>query len=212
MTDRKLIPTRLPERLSGDRAALDRLLDEALVGYVGLSLPEGPLVVPVSYARDGDRVLLHGSTGSPRMRSLAEGAEVCFTVACVDALVVARSASETGMNYRSACLFGTCEVLAGADRLAALDAYTNRYLPGRTAEVRRPTQKEVVGTLVLALPIQTWSMKVAEGFAEDEPEDLRGDAWAGLVPLGLAIKEPIPSPDLRPGIELPGSVQSLDER
>lgn len=212
MTERKLIPTRLPERISNDRAALDRLLDETLVGYLGLSLPEGPLVVPVSYARQGDRVLLHGSTGSPRMRSVAAGAQVCLTVAAVDAIEVARSATGTGMNFRSACLFGVCEVLDGAEKAVALETYVDRYLPGRSAEVRASTRREIAATMVLALPIKTWSMKVAQGFAEDSRADIAGPAWAGLVPLGLAIGEPIPSPDLRPATAVPGSVRAFLER
>lgn len=206
---RNLTPSRKAGRGRTDRAALDELLDEVLVGYVGLSLDEGPLVLPVGFARDADRVLLHGSTGSHRMRTLADGAEICFTVAALDALKVARSAFGTGMQYRSACLFGVCEVLAGADQAAALETYTNRYLAGRAAEVRPITAKERAATMVLALPIETWSMKVAEGFPDDEPGDLAGDSWAGVVPVLTSYGEPIPNPDLRPGIAVPASVLGL---
>ena len=206
---RNLTPSRMAGRGRTDRAALDELLDEVLVGYVGMALDEGPLVLPVGFARDGDRVLLHGSTGSHRMRVLAEGAEVCFTVAALDALKVARSAFGTGMQYRSACLFGTCEVLSGDDHASALAAYTDRYLPGRSAEVRPIAKKELAATMVLALPIETWSMKVADGFPDDDPDDVAGDGWAGLVPLLSGFGEPIDNPDLREGIPVPPSVAAL---
>lgn len=207
--ERTLVPSRKPGRGRDDRDALDALLDEVLVGYLGVSLDEGPLVLPVGFARDRDRVLLHGSTGSHRMRVLAEGAEVCFTVAKLDALKVSRSAFGTGMQYRSACLFGRCQLLTGADQLAALHAYTDRYLPGRSGEVRPVSAKERAATMVLALPIETWSMKVADGFPDDDPDDVAGEAWAGLVPLLGGFAAPIANPDLRPGTAVPASVLAL---
>lgn len=206
---RTLTPTRLAERASTDRAALDALLDEVLVAHVGLSLDEGPLVIPTGFARDGDRILLHGSTGSRWLRALASGAGVCVTVTALDALKVARSAFNSGMRYRSACLFGVCELLSGADAARALEVFTDRMLPGRTAELRPNTAKELAATVVLALPITEWSLKASDGFVDDPAEDLAGDAWAGVVPLVSGYGVPLPNPDLRPGIEVPASVRAL---
>lgn len=206
---RTLTPSRLADRTSRDRGVLDELLDEVLFGHIGVSLPEGPLVLPVGFARDGDRVLFHGSTGSHRMRALAEGADACFTVTALDGLKVARSGFETGMEYRSACLFGRCEVLDGAARATALDVYVNRYLPGRTAEVRPMKKRELAATMVLALPIDDWSLKADAGFAEDDPGDLASSAWAGIVPVFTGYGKPIAGPDLREGIPVPASVAGL---
>lgn len=206
---RRLLPTRMPERASADRAILDALLDEVLVAHVGVSLAEGPLVIPTGFARDGDRLLFHGSTGSRWMRALADGAPVCVTVTALDALKVARSGFESGMRYRSACLFGTCVALAGDEAVRALDAFVDRILPGRSGEVRPSTAKELAATMVLALPITEWSLKTADGFPEDPASDVAGDAWAGVVPLRTVFGEPVPNPDLRPGVELPASVRAL---
>ncbi len=202
--------TRLARKASTDRGVLDALLDEAMVGHLGLVRNGGPVVVPTAIARDGDRVLLHGSTGSPWMRAAAEGASVCLEVTAVDALVVARTAFESSIRYRSAVLFGICTVLDGDAKPAALDVLTDRLLPGRVTEVRRPSAKELAATLVLSLPITEWSLKVSDGWPEDEPDDIAGDAWAGIVPLlpagyGTAIA----APDLRDGIPVPGSVTAL---
>lgn len=206
---RTLVPTRLAERASTDREALDALLDEALVAHVGVSLDEGPLVIPTGFARDGDRLLLHGSTGSRWLRALAGGAPVCVTVTVLDGLKVARSAFHSGMRYRSACLFGGFEPLAGPDAAAALDAFTDRLLPGRTLELRPSTLRELAATTVLALPIREWSFKSSGGFPDDPDEDRAGDAWAGVVPVVTGYGEPLPNPDLRPGVELPASVRAL---
>lgn len=209
MTDRTAI-TRLRERATTDRAALYALLDEVHVGHFGLVDGTGlPVVLPTLVVRDGDRVLAHGSTGSRWMRRLADGAPVCLTVTAVDAVVVARSAFESSMRYRSAVLFGSCTALSGADKARALDVVTDALMPGRVAEIRRPRARELDATLVLALPIEQWSLKQSAQWPDDPPEDVAGDAWAGVVPLHTSYLEPLPAPDLRDGIDTPASVRHL---
>ena len=204
--------TRLPEYASADREALDRLLDEQIMGHVGLVRPDGyPVVLPTAIARDGDRLLLHGSTGSPWMRAAASGAPVCVQVTAADAIIVARSAFESSLRYRSAVLFGVCESLDGEQKQAALDVLTEHLIPGRTREVRRPTAKELAATLVLALPIAEWSLKVSDGWSEDPESDIAGDAWAGVLPIVTGYGEPAAAPDLRPGIAVPASVSQLTQ-
>ena len=200
---------RLPELASTDRAALDRLLDGALVGHFALVAEDGtPAVLPTAVIRDGDRVLCHGSTGSRWMRLLASGAPTALAVTAYDGLVVARSAFESSIRYRSAVLFGACTQVTD-DKERILDLITERLLPGRVAEVRRPTKAELAATQVLALPIEDWSLRISDGWPEDEADDVAGPAWAGVVPLRQVYDEPLDAPDLRPGVEVPPSVRAL---
>lgn len=209
MTDRTTI-TRLREKGSTDRAELDALLDSTRVGHFALVAPDAhPVVIPTAIVRDGDRVLAHGSTGSRWMRLLAEGVPTCLAVTVLGGLVVARSAFESSLHYRSAVLFGACAPLPDEGKAAALDLITEALLPGRTAEIRRPTERELAATLVLALPVTEWSLKVSEKWPEDLDEDLAGDAWAGVVPLVSSYGMPRPAPDLRAGIDVPPSVRAL---
>jgi hypothetical protein len=209
MTDRTRI-TRLAEKGRTDRADLDALLDSTRVGHFALVDAAGhPVVIPTAIARDGDQVFAHGSTGSRWMRLLADGAPTCLAVTALDGLVVARSAFESSLHYRSAVLFGTCTPLPDADKPAALDLVTETLLPGRTAEIRRPSARELRATLVLAFPITEWSLKVSDKWPEDLPEDLDGDAWAGVVPLVSGYGAARPAPDLNAGIEVPPSVRAL---
>ena len=211
MTDRTAI-TRLREKASTERAQLDALLDTTRVGHFALVAPDGhPVVIPTAIVRDGDRVLAHGSTGSRWMRALADGAPTCLAVTALDGLVVARTAFESSLHYRSAVVFGRCVPVEGADKLPALDLITEALLPGRTVEIRRPNDRELRATLVLALPIAEWSLKVSDRWPEDEPEDIAGDAWAGVVPLASGYRPPRAAPDLRAGIDVPGSVRALTE-
>jgi nitroimidazol reductase NimA-like FMN-containing flavoprotein (pyridoxamine 5'-phosphate oxidase superfamily) len=208
MTTRTRI-TRLREKARSDRAALDALLDSARVGHFGLVDANGrPVVIPTAIVRDRDRVLAHGSTGSPWMRTLAAGAQTCLAVTALDGLVIARSAFESSLHYRSAVLFGTCTVPDGDGKADALDLITEALLPGRSAEIRRPTPRELDATLVLALPITEWSLKVSDGWPDDPPEDVAGDAWAGVLPIVTGYAAPIPAPDLRAGVATPRSVQA----
>lgn len=202
--------TRLRTKARTARAELDALLDSARIGHFGLVDGDGrPVVIPTAIVRDGDRVLAHGSTGSHWMRTLAGGVPTCLAVTALDALVVARSAFESSMHYRSAVLFGACTPLPRDEAAHALDLVTESLLPGRVAEMRRPTGRELEATLVLTLPISEWSLKISDGWPDDPPADVAGDAWAGVVPLVHGYGTPLPTPDLRPGIDAPPSVHGL---
>jgi len=205
-------PTRLPERVStDDRAALHELLDGSLLGHVGFTDPAGrPVVLPIAIARDGDEVLLHGSTGSRWLRSIAEGGPISLAVTALDALVIARSAFESSMRYRSAVLFGRCRpVTEPAAKLRALDLLTDALIPGRVAELRRPTGKELAATLVLAMTVEEYSVKISQNWPDDPAEDVAGPAWAGVLPLRTSYPAAWPAPDLAPGIDQPESVRRL---
>jgi nitroimidazol reductase NimA-like FMN-containing flavoprotein (pyridoxamine 5'-phosphate oxidase superfamily) len=202
--------TRLKEKGSADRAALDELLDRIHVGHFGVTDPAGqPIVIPTAVVRDGDRVLAHGSTGSPWIRALAAGAPTCLAVTSFDGLVVARSAFESSIHYRSAVLFGSCTRLDDETKVRALDLITEALVPGRVPEIRRPDERELSATLVFALPIEEWSLKVSDGWPDDPPDDVSGDAWAGVVPVVTSYGDPAAAPDLRAGIALPDSVRRL---
>jgi nitroimidazol reductase NimA-like FMN-containing flavoprotein (pyridoxamine 5'-phosphate oxidase superfamily) len=202
-------PIRLPEKASTDRADLDALLDTARVGHFALVAEDGtPAVVPTMVVRDGDRVLAHGSTGSRWMRRLASGAPTALSVTAYDGLVVARSAFESSIRYRSAVVFGSCSTVTD-DKERFLDLVTEALIPGRRAAVRRPTKAELAATLVLALPLDDWSLKVSAGWPEDEDDDIAGPAWAGVVPVREVYGEPLVAPDLRDGIDVPPSVRGL---
>jgi nitroimidazol reductase NimA-like FMN-containing flavoprotein (pyridoxamine 5'-phosphate oxidase superfamily) len=202
-------PARLAEKASTERRALDALLDTTRIGHFGLVAQDAtPVVIPTMVVRDGDRVLAHGSTGSRWMRRLAEGVPTALAVTAYDGLVVARSAFESSIRYRSAVLFGRCSTV-GDDKERFLDLVTEALIPGRAAEVRRPTRAELAATLVLSLPIADWSLKISAGWPEDEPDDVAGHAWAGVVPAHQVFTAPQDAPDLRAGIEVPASVRAL---
>jgi uncharacterized protein len=203
--------TRMREFAVMERSELDRLLDETLIAHVGLRNGAGDvMVVPTALARDGDSVLVHGSTGSGWMRRAATGQAVCVTVTALDGIIVARSAFESSFRYRSAVLFGAFTPVPESGKRSALRTITERILPGRSAEVREQLAREIAATLVLRMPISEWSIKVSDGWPTDNDDDVAGPAWAGVIPFGRPPREPpLPAPDLRPGIPCPPSVTGM---
>src|SRR4029453_10624904 len=101
--------TRLAYLGSTDRAELNQLLDDSTVGHFAFTADERPVAMPTAIARDGDRILAHGSTGSGWMRLLSTGIPASLAVTSLEGLVVARSAFESSMLYRSAGFFGGWE-------------------------------------------------------------------------------------------------------
>lgn len=197
MTERTRI-RRLPEKAVGDVAALHAILDASRVAHVGFTDGDGlPVVVPTGVARDGDRLLLHGSTGSRLFRRLAAGAEACVTVTLLDGMVLARSAFESSMHYRSAMVFGVATEVPQDHKASALRAMSEAWLPGRWDTLRAPSVRELAATMVLALPLEEWSVKVSDSPPDDPAEDLDAPVWAGVLPILTSYGEPVPAPDLR---------------
>ncbi len=195
---------REPDRGVYDRAAIDAILDEGLVCHLGFVHDGQPFVIPTLYGRVGDDVYVHGSAASRMLRTLDAGVNACLTVTLVDGLVLARSIFNHSINYRSVVVLGRATAVAESeDKLRALEAFSDRIVPGRWAEVRPPTEKELKATAILRLPLDEASAKVRVGPPHDDEHDLGVQAWAGVIPLRLEAGRPVPDPKLGPGFEPP---------
>jgi nitroimidazol reductase NimA-like FMN-containing flavoprotein (pyridoxamine 5'-phosphate oxidase superfamily) len=198
---------RLPERAAYDRATVHAILDEGFLCHVGFVVDGQPYVIPTGYARVGDTLFLHGSTGS--RLGLRPGMDICVTVTLVDGLVLARSAFHHSMNYRSVMAIGrTRPVTDPGEKEVALRALVEHIVPGRSDEVRGGDLRELAATAVLALPLAEVSAKVRTGPPQDDEPDYALPIWAGVLPLALTPGEPAPDPVLDPSIPAPAHVAS----
>lgn len=206
--------SRLREKQSTDRAALDELLDSTPLATIALTRDGHPVAFPIGFARIGDDLVIHGSTGSPWMRAVADGVQTAVSVTTLDGVVVARSGFESSFHYRSAMLFGAFTVIPEAQKNTYLETLTDTFIPGRVAELRPSTARELAATLVLRLPIgdDNWSLKVSAGWPEDAESDVAGGAWAGVVPLTVSYGTAQRAPDCDPGSAVPASVRSMTGR
>ena len=208
-SDSKYHVQRKDSREVFDRDAVNSLLDSeyvAHVGFVDADVNE-PFVIPMAYARDNNRILLHGSTGSRLMMQLANGAQMCVTVTKLNAIIVAKSAFNSSMNYESVMIFGVGRKLEDSEKLAAMDLITEGLVPGMTSHARPTTPKEAAGTLIIELPIEKFSAKARTGGVMDEPEDKELPIWSGILPLARTYGEAITAPDSA-GIATPAHIKA----
>lgn len=188
---------RNPGRAHYDAHTLEAVLDAGYVAHVAFAVDGQPFCIPMAYVRVSEKLYLHGATSSRLVKTLAGGAAACVTVTHVDGLVLARSAFHHSMNYRSAVCFGRVRTVdALAEKAAALDAFVDRMASGRAAEVRRPNERELRATTVLALALGEASVKIRTGDPIDEPDDLAWPCWAGVIPMTSVCSAPQPSADL----------------
>ena len=192
---------REPQRGRYDRQTIDAILDEALVCHLGFLQEGQPYVIPTLFARVGDEVFVHGSSASRMLRTLAGGVDACLTVTLLDGLVLARSAFNHSVNYRSVVVLGRAEQVA--DKEPALHAFMEKLLPGRWEETRPPTELELKATSILRMPLDEASAKVREGPPADDEEDYDWPVWAGVIPLESGWGDPVDDPRLLPGFTAP---------
>jgi len=195
---------RVPERGGTDFQTACGIIDAARICHVGVVFDGLPYVLPMACARDGATLLLHGSVASRLAQGLANGLDCCVTITHLDGLVLARSSFHSSMNYRSVMVFGRAEAVTDdAAKAAGLDTLIEHLAPGRLADLRDSTRKELNATQLLALPIEVFTTKVRTGPPNDATSDLDLPVWAGVVPLALAAGEPVTAPDMRFDIEAP---------
>ena len=180
---------RLPKRAHYDFDTIADILDSGFICHLGFVSDGQPYVIPTGYGRDGDMLYVHGSAVSRTLKAVAGGIPVCITVTHLDGLVLARSGFHSSMNYRSAVILGKAEPVLD-DKLRALEIISEQILPGRWAELRPTTRKELNATTVLKLPITEASAKIRTGPPADDDEDYALPIWGGVVPLALIAGKP----------------------
>ena len=203
----------LREKASYQRETVHQVLDAGLVAQVGFIQDGAPVVVPMIYGRDGDTILLHGARKARVIRLLEETEQACLNVTLLDGLVLARSAFNSSMEYRSVTLFGTPRLLEGSDaKLRAMRIISEHTMPGRWDELREPHDREIKLTGVIALEIDTASAKIADSGVDDEDDDYEIPVWAGVLPITTSIGSPVNDDRLLAGVEPSDIVRALQSR
>ena len=199
---------RFAARARYERSEVLGILDAGLIAHVGVSTPDGPVVLPMAYGRDDEHLYLHGAVGNHLLRA-GDGQEICVTVTHLDGLVMARTPFHNSMNYRSVVVRGSARRIVDGDRkLRALRIITDHVVPNWD-NTRLPSASDLRSTLVLELPLAEASAKVRVGDPVDEPEDLAGPWWAGVVPVSTRFESAVPASDLTGDPQPPASIQAL---
>lgn len=183
---------RKSQRAHYDADEVYAIVDAALVCHVGYEIDGQPYAMPTLIARDGDTLLLHGASKSRTLLHAGAGNPICVTVTHTDGIVLARSAFNHSINYRSAMIYGTGRLVADPDeKLNALIRFTEKLLPGRWDDTRPMTAQELKATGVVAVEIDGASAKVRTGMPIDEPEDVDLPYWGGIIPVRQQLGDPV---------------------
>lgn len=202
---------RLGRRASYDPDVVFAILDAGFVAHVAFVHDRQPYVIPMAYVRKDRELMLHGSAASRMLDVGASRAPMSACVTILDGLVYARSAFHHSVNYRSVVVLGRArEVVAEPEKRAFLDALVDRAAPGRSRLVRKPSDKELHATRVLALPIEEASAKIRTGGPKDDPEDLGVPVWTGHLPVGIRAMSHIPTPGDAPHHDAPVRPPGID--
>jgi nitroimidazol reductase NimA-like FMN-containing flavoprotein (pyridoxamine 5'-phosphate oxidase superfamily) len=198
---------RLPERGLYERNEIYPVVDAALTCTVAYLLDGRPMATPTAHWRDGDHLYWHGSAASRFLKRVV-GTEVCVSIHLTDGIVLARSGFDSSMNYRSATLFGVCKEITGAEKVAQLDAFIEKLVPGRSKELRASHDQELKATTMLGMKISEASGKIRDGGVDDNPDDAHENTWAGVLELESRFTKLIPDGDT-PVIAMPS--QALEQ-
>lgn len=200
----------LRENAAYDKKTVHGILDSALLASVGFVQDGQPVVVPMLYGREGETIYLHGARKSRVIRLLKETGTASMNITHVDALVYARSAFNSSMNYRSVTVFGKVRLVDDWDeKIHALRVISDSTMPGRWDELRAPLDREIKMTGVIALEIESASAKVSTGMPEDEDEDYDIPVWAGILPLKSTFTKLESDDRLQDGVEPSAAVKAM---
>jgi nitroimidazol reductase NimA-like FMN-containing flavoprotein (pyridoxamine 5'-phosphate oxidase superfamily) len=195
-------------RAEYDRAAVFAVLDAGLIAHVGVTTPDGPIVLPMAYGRTDDWLYVHGSVANAALRA-AVGQDICITVTIVDGMVVGRCPFHNSMNYRGVVVRGVARrVDDPAEHLAALRLVSDHVMPTWDSG-RAPNTTEIRQTMVVAVPLVEVSAKIRGGDPIDEAADLDGPHWAGHVPIRSVWEAAVDSADLPAGVAVPDGIARL---
>ena len=181
---------RVADRARYDRDTVHAIVDAAYVCHVAFSDAHGVHCIPTACWREGEHLYIHGSNGSRLLKMLLEG-EVCVTITHLDGLVLARSAFNHSMNYRSVVVHGRFEPVPAEHKAESLHRLMDHIAAGRRHDARPGDANELAATTVLRLPLAEASAKVRTGGPEDDEADMGLDVWAGVLPLVTVCGEPL---------------------
>jgi nitroimidazol reductase NimA-like FMN-containing flavoprotein (pyridoxamine 5'-phosphate oxidase superfamily) len=212
-TDAKNRIKRLPERGHYDLETIYQIIDEALICQVAFIIDDQPYNIPTLHARRGNELLLHGATSSRLIRHIEQGHPLSIAMTLVDGLVLAKAVFHHSINYRSVVLFGTGRVLVtDGEKIAALEHFTEKILPGRWQDARPPNAKELKATAVAVIDIENASAKVRSGPPKDDPEDAWMPVWSGVLPLETRLQTPQPVIDSSAATSMPAYLAEFIKR
>ncbi|SDY84378.1 Nitroimidazol reductase NimA, pyridoxamine 5'-phosphate oxidase superfamily [Modestobacter sp. DSM 44400] len=196
MTTGRMQIRRKPTRGSYELADALAVLCEGLFGHLAFIQDDHPYCIPMVHGMVDETLYLHGSAASRACRIAGSGAPLCFTVTLADGVVVAKSMVNSSLNYRSCVVMGAGRPVTDPDEITvAYHAVVDSLIPGRSGDVRAPTDRELKKTAFLAMTLDEFSVKARHGGPVEEAEDVGLPHWSGVVPARIVFGAAEPAMD-----------------
>ncbi|MDQ2802230.1 MAG: pyridoxamine 5'-phosphate oxidase family protein [Pseudomonadota bacterium] len=193
---------RRPDRGRYEKQSIYPVLDAAMLCHIAYVIDGQPYCTPTAFWREGDHLYWHGSSASRMIRAEAKGIPVCLTVTHMDAIVLARCGFNHSINYRSVMAYGRAHAIEGPEqKLRAMDAFVDRFFPGRSGVLRAPTAQEIKATTLLGMEIEDASGKIRSMDVHDEEDDYAVPAWTALIPVRTVLEAPVECPRQHPAAD-----------
>lgn len=182
MVERRV--NRYPNRGKYDTETLNSIVDNNIICHVAFSDGSDQYNIPMICARRGEILYTHSSIKGRLYKLLGSGTPVCITLTEVNGIVLARSAFNSSLNYRSAMIFGSMsEITDHSEKMLVMESIVEKIVNGRWNDCRKPSQSEIDATAILGIRMNEFSCKVREGPPSDNPEDAELPYWAGVINL-----------------------------
>jgi len=204
-----LTPSRYASRGTTSNVPIREVLDQSLYCTISYCADSKPYALPTGFCVYENQLIVHGSVKSHFLEALLKAEDVCITTFIFDGLVLAASAFEHSVNYRSVVIFSKAiEIGDAAAKAKALEAFTEKYLPGRWPHLRPMTKGEMQATTVLAFDLDRTSLKQRSGPPSKNNDEWQQKVWMGVLPAKLNYGAPIPF-EGQPAMPIPEHVNQV---
>lgn len=200
-------PSRYPSRGTEDKKTLHQIIDESLFCNVAFVRDGVAHQIPTGFARVDDYIYIHASSKSNFIESII-GQRISFSVTHLDALVLAPTAFDHSFNYRSVIGFAEVEeIVDPVEKKKFFNLFTDRYIPGRIADIGEPTDEQVSITKIARISLGNAAAKVRIGDVNVKLEN--EDSWCGIIPMEHRYGRPEIDSQLPQSKETPDYIKSL---
>jgi uncharacterized protein len=192
---------RRAQRASYDREQVHAILDEALIGSLATIIDGEPVAQPMIHARDGEEIILHGSSKNRMLNAIEAGARVCLSVTLLDGLLLGRSVPDHSFQYRSVAVHGVTRTIADpAEKRERMHKVFDHIIAHRWETLPPVDDDYLSHVMVLILPLEECVAKINAGLPDDVPGDPPHAVWSGILPFAISAGTPAPMPGQQPQI------------
>ncbi len=201
------IPSRYPSRGTDNKETLYQIIDEGLFCNVAFVREGMAHQIPTGFARVDDDIYIHASAKSKFIESII-GRQVSFSITHMDALVLAPTAFDHSFNYRSVIGFSEAEEIVDVEeKRKFFNMFTDRYIPGRIADIGEPTDDQIAITKIARLSLDNAAAKIRTGDVNVKLNE--NTSWCGIIPIEQTYGIPEIDHQLDAQMALPDYIKQL---